>query len=227
MSNNREDKNKKDEAVDLEKDLDVNEEGISNKSLNRKSKYDTDVEFSNFQGVESHHKIKYYTVKSAKDYEDVIEELMGAKYNSVYAEKRRTWKKVGKVSIYRDEKDFQKTIDELHLAIISSLLKEVTELEKITKQYYFSKKIETVIKLTYLPEEMYLKTEYVMSDVIYVDEYSVSRNSKGKFILRVSKKMIAPFPVEFVSHHGALAKWYLKRGWKRHFEQIKMGVLQG
>lgn len=226
MSNKKENKDEKLEEV-VEEDLDVNEQGVSNKSLDHKSKFDTNSEFSNFQGVESHHKIKYYTVKSAKDFEDVLEELVGSKYNSVYAEKKRSWKKTGTIGIYKDEADFQKILDELHLALISSLLKEIKSLDMIKKQYYFSKKLETVVKVTYLPEEKYYKTEYILSDVVYVDELIVSRNNKGMFKIKVIKKMVAPFPVEYVSHHGALAKWYLKRGWKRHFNSIKQGVLLG
>lgn len=223
MSNKAE--NKKQEEKEI-KEIDiVNEDGVSIKSSDKQSKFETkNDQYKNFKTVSHAHKVKYYTIKSAKDYEDIILDLKEGKFTSIYAEKRRTWKKVKKISIYKDESDYIELINELFLTMANSVCGTFNSVEDIKKQYYMSKKLETLVKIVHLPEENFFSTEFVLSDVIYQDEFTYKSNDKGKWTLKVTKKMISPIPVEYTTQHGVMAKWYLKRSWNSYIKQIQQGM---
>ncbi len=213
------------EKTKVLKDNDVDEKGISNKSSKEKSNFSGNHnKYKNFQGVETAHKVKYYTILKAKDYEDALADLKESKFVSIYAEKRRIWKKSKTLSIYKDDDKYKVILDELFISFINSLIGDIDSLDEIKKQYFLSKKMNTIVKIVYLPEENFLFTEYILSDVIYQDTFKANKLSNGKWKLKIEKRFQSPIPIEYASQRGVMTKWYLKNEWKKYYNEIEKGV---
>ncbi len=200
-----------------DKQRDVKQSDIESKFATESGKYRT------FEGVSSRHKVKYNNILEAKDYENVIAELKEGKFNSMYAEKRRLWRKSKKFSVWKSEEDFKKLCEDLYLEVSKSILGKVEDLSIFKKQYFLSGKLNTIVKVVHLPEDNTFFTEFVLSDVIYQDEFMVTKSKNGKMNIRVTKRMLAPIPIEFASAQGTMTKWYLKREWKDYIKTIENG----
>lgn len=194
---------------------------------NETNKYAIDNKYKTFRGIDSQHKVKYQNIDNISNYEDIISELRSPNYNSVFAEKRRTWQKRKKIKIFDDDKKFIDKINELYLTVLKSLIDDIDSLDKITKQYYFSKKLNTILKINYLKNENNLFVEFMMTDIIYQDEFIVNKLPNGKWMLKFTKKMITPIPIEMVSQIGAFTKWYLSKEWKIYSKSIIKGIKWG
>lgn len=194
----------------------------NNNNQTSASKYKT------FKSVEAvNHKVKYHNIKTSTEYEDIVADLLDKKYVSVYSEKHRTWKKKSTISIYVDKNIFENRVKTLFAEFMGSLLGEnIENIDDVKKVYYFSKKLDTVVKINYNPQELYLETEWMKDDSIYRDSFTTFDN-KGKLSIIIDKKIIAPTPIEVTSQFGALAKWYLKKEWKIFEKSIMEGIKYG
>ncbi len=182
------------------------------------------------KGINSLHKnIKYSLVKSKEEFDEASEYLLGKKYVSFAAEKRRADRFTFSLRnlVYTHERAIE-IFKNLSMDICRSHGIEFESYQEL-KNLLFDTGIKgNIYKIEIIEiedkNEYYFVLTYIVDDVMYVDEVWLYHRKNNKYKLTVSKNMLLPFAQEMISQYTWTGKWFNKKQFKQYKKEILMGL---
>lgn len=170
--------------------------------------------------------IKYVSVPKADELEIALEDLLGGKYNSVIAEKKRSLRYSFSKKLFKTQEKAKKLFEDLTTTITKSHkidlnYSEIEASDFVVNDDKNSYKLE-LIKIDDINEYYYSLT-YILNDVVYVDEIWLYDKKNGKYKLTVTKNMTLPFTQDMLSQHTWTSNWFNKK----RFKEFKKEILRG